>query len=74
MRADLDTLSRVEADWLRALGRGTTVTALAGRSSYSEREVYRRLGALYRKLGARNRAEALVAAARFGLLEELADS
>lgn len=59
-----------ELAWLRALAHGTTVCRLAAEAGYSEREMYRRLAGLYRRLQAANRAEALVQAARLGLLED----
>ncbi len=58
-----------ELGWLRQIAAGVTVADLAHRSSYSEREMYRLLGAAYRRLGASNRSEALIAAQRAGLLE-----
>lgn len=59
-----------EVMWIRALAEGTTVSALAQRVGYSEREMFRLLGHLYRRMGVANRTEALVTAARWGLLEE----
>jgi DNA-binding CsgD family transcriptional regulator len=58
--------------WIVELSRGSTVVALAERYGYSERVMFRRLGEVYARLGAMNRAEALVAAERFGLLEDSA--
>lgn len=62
-------LDRDQIDWLRALARGITVTELAERISYSEREAYRLLRGLYDRLGVGNRTEALVWAARRGILD-----
>ncbi len=59
-----------EQEWLRQIARGTTVADLAQRSAYSEREMYRLLGGVYRRLGANNRTEALFAAQRAGLLDD----
>ena len=59
-----------EQEWLRQIARGVTVADLAQRSAYSEREMYRLLGAVYRRLGANNRTEALFAAQRAGLLDD----
>lgn len=61
-------LTAVEISWLRKLSRGTSVSVLARDSSYSEREMYRRLRELYDTLGARSRSEALVHACRAGVL------
>lgn len=57
-----------EEEWLRALARGETVSQLAGRIAYSEREVYRMLRALYERLGVRGRTEALVWAVHHGVI------
>ena len=57
-----------ELGWLRLVADGVTVAELARRSAYSEREMYRLLGATYRRLGAETRTEALIAAQRAGLL------
>ncbi|WP_432572536.1 helix-turn-helix domain-containing protein [Kineococcus sp. SYSU DK005] len=62
----------LERAWLRALGAGTTVAALARGRACGEGEVYRSLGALYQRLGAANRTQALLIAQRWGLLEERA--
>lgn len=61
-----------EAGWLRSLGGGETVAALADRIGYSERETYRLLGALYEKIGVTNRTEAIIWATRHGLLDPAA--
>jgi DNA-binding NarL/FixJ family response regulator len=62
-------VSTEERVWLRALAHGAKVGELAQESCYSERELYRRLGRLYRRLGAETRAEALVRAAKAGILQ-----
>lgn len=62
---DGEPLSDTDRLLLAALVEGRTVTWLAARLACSERTVYRRLRALYRRLGARHRAEALVRAARW---------
>lgn len=54
---------------LRALASGKTVRSIAEAIAYSEREVYRLLRALYDRLGVANRTEALVWAARHGVLD-----
>lgn len=62
-------LSEVECAWLRALAEGTTVAELAEQIGYSERETFRMLGAVYEKIGARNRTESIIWATRHGLLD-----
>jgi DNA-binding CsgD family transcriptional regulator len=62
------SISDGDADWLRALARGDTVAELASAAAFSEREMYRQLGALYERLGAANRAQAIVRAAQLGLI------
>lgn len=57
-----------ETIWIKTLATGATVTELARASGYSEREMYRYLSGLYSRMGARNRTEALVRAAHWGLL------
>ena len=70
-----DTDSRVvgldheQVEWLRALARGMTVNQLAESVSYSEREVYRLLRALYDRLGVGSRTEALIWAAQRGIVK-----
>ncbi len=71
---DRPLLDPTEVAWIVELSRGSTVVSLAERYGYSERAMFRRLGDLYGRLGAMNRAEALVAAERFGLLEDAAES
>lgn len=61
-------LSSAENDWLRALSKSVTVAELAASSGYSEREMYRCLGRVYRRMGVRGRAEALVLAGKWGLV------
>jgi DNA-binding NarL/FixJ family response regulator len=61
-------LTETEAAWLSALAHGSTVVQLARDARYSEREMYRLLQRLYRRLGARTRGQALVAAAHQGLI------
>ena len=57
-----------ETKWIRRLARGETIHKLASESGYSEREMYRILHHVYDRMGARNRTEALVRAAGWGLL------
>ena len=62
-------VSARETDWIRSLAHGRTVTKLAQDSGYSEREMYRILHQTYGRMGVRNRTEALVRAAGWGLLD-----
>jgi DNA-binding NarL/FixJ family response regulator len=57
-----------EIGWLRELALGTTVVRLADRAGYSERAMFRLLRELYLRIGARNRAEALMRAHERGWL------
>jgi DNA-binding NarL/FixJ family response regulator len=61
-------LTDEESAWLVALAGGATVVRLADEFGYSERALFRHLHDLYSRLGASNRAEALVVAERRGLL------
>ena len=61
-------VSTDEADWLRAMAAGATVAEIAVDVGYSERAMFRNLKALYTRIGARNRTEALLWASRHGLL------
>jgi len=63
-----DEPSPVERDWLRRLARGETVGRLAGDVGYSERMMFRMLRALYTRMGAENRTEALIKAQNQGWL------
>jgi DNA-binding NarL/FixJ family response regulator len=63
-------LQRTERQYLRRLADGGTVAGLARTSGWSEREMYRLLSAVYVRLGATNRTEALLLAERWGLLDE----
>ena len=62
------TVSPMEADWMRLLATGATVGQLAEEVGYSEREMFRMLTCLYRRMGVSNRTEAMVQATRWGLL------
>jgi len=61
-----------EAAWLRDLAGGVTVAQLARRAGYTERALYRLLHRLYARMGAESRVEALLLAARWGLLDAAA--
>ena len=61
-----------ETEWIADLARGTAVARLADDTGYSERAMFRRLHDIYTRLGVGNRAEAIVAAERLGLLSSTA--
>jgi DNA-binding NarL/FixJ family response regulator len=67
-------LTEWERRYLQRLANGATVAEVAREASYSEREMFRLLHQLYQRLGARSRTEALVKAARLGLLDALPGS
>ena len=67
-------ISPWEVHWLQMLANGATVADVARDASYSEREMFRLLNRLYRAMGARNRVEAIVMAARAGLLNSDVES
>lgn len=57
-----------EAGWLRQLADGVTVPSIAAASGYSEREMFRVLQRLYRRLDVKGRTEAILWASKQGLL------
>lgn len=59
-------LAEVELGWLQSLAHRATVADLSRSAGYSEREMYRRLTRVYRKMGVRSRTEALLKASRLG--------
>ncbi|TVL87532.1 hypothetical protein CD790_33160 [Streptomyces sp. SAJ15] len=61
-------LSGPEMDLLHQLASGTSIADVARSAGYSERQMYRLVRNLYGRVGARNRSEAIAAAARWGLL------
>lgn len=61
--ADVD---QSEVGWLQSLAERKTVAQLGDSAGYSEREMYRRLRRLYRKMGVGGRTEALIMASRLG--------
>jgi DNA-binding NarL/FixJ family response regulator len=63
-----DELNERDIDWLRDLAGGTTVARLAEKAGYSERAMFRLLQDLYRRMGVRNRTEALIQANQKGWL------
>lgn len=70
-RDETSFFSEWERTCLRRLAAGATVADVAKEANYSEREMFRLLHHLYERLGARSRIEALVKAARLGLLDDL---
>jgi DNA-binding NarL/FixJ family response regulator len=62
------SLSSLDAQMLHALAQGDSVVALAARLGYSEREMHRKLRKLYSRIGAANRAHAIVLATRWDLV------
>lgn len=59
---------------LAALANGWSVERLATHENFSTREMFRRLQELYRSLGVENRHQAVVVAARCGLLDGLLET
>jgi DNA-binding NarL/FixJ family response regulator len=57
-----------EVGWLAALAAGVSVADLAQGTSYSQREMFRLLGRIYERLGARTRIEALLVAKERGYI------
>lgn len=57
---ELPALPPQELHWVRRLAEGATVRALAAEAGYSERHMFRRLEGLYRRMGVRNRHEAVL--------------
>lgn len=55
------------AEWLALLSHGASVAEIARKAGYSERQMYRVMQDVYQSMGARNRAEAIALAARWGL-------
>lgn len=63
-----DDLDFIETEFLRSIAQGETIVSLAERHHYSERTIRRRLQSAFVKLGVENRAEAIRAIERMGLL------
>ncbi len=63
-----ENLSRTEREVLARLGQAQSVTAIARARGVSEKTVRNQIAAIYRKLGLRNRTEAVLLAARSGLI------
>ena len=61
-----------ELGWLQSLARSATVATIGREAGYSEREMYRRLKRIYKKMGVRSRTEALLKASRLGWINPVA--
>jgi DNA-binding NarL/FixJ family response regulator len=61
-------ISDEELGWLKILSQGSTIAALATKTGYSERTMYRLLHGLYGRMQVSNRSDAVAKAARWGLL------
>jgi DNA-binding NarL/FixJ family response regulator len=72
MSSGTPRLSDRERQVLELLAEGLGVTAIAGKLYLSESTAKSHIGRIYEKLGAANRAQALVAAMRLGLIEGIA--
>ena len=68
IQVEAPLLDRHELRWMRALGNGEHMSAIAHTEGHSERDMYRKLKGVYAKLGVSGRAEALVLLARADLL------
>jgi len=67
---DESWLSADDTQRLRRLAVGSTVAELADHAGYSEREMFRMLNSLYDTLGVANRTQAIIWAARHGVLDD----
>ena len=65
----INELDETDLQLLRSLSEGSTIAAVAAQLHYSERTVRRYLQNLYLRLRVRNRAEAIAAAVRLGLID-----
>ena len=72
MSSSAPRLSDRERQVLELLAEGLGVSAIAGRLYLSESTAKSHIGRIYEKLGAANRAQALVAAMRLGLISSAA--
>ena len=70
-KATRSLLTDREREVLELVAAGATNREIAGRLFLSPHTVKDHTSALYRKLGARNRAEAILRAQRQGLLDEV---
>ncbi|GEM_PF-3334946 len=61
-------ISDEELRWLTQLASGMSVMELAAHEGYSERTLFRMLARLYRRLNVTSRGEALIVAARAGMI------
>jgi DNA-binding NarL/FixJ family response regulator len=65
-----NSISPDEREWLTWMASGMSVCQMAARAGYSERAFYRRLAALYKRIGAAGRTEALIYAIEHGILRQ----
>ncbi|WP_193518720.1 helix-turn-helix domain-containing protein [Nocardiopsis kunsanensis] len=63
-----DALSDHESKWLKTMAMGKPISYIATQENFSEREMFRRLSVMYRKMGVRNRFQAVARAAQWGVL------
>ena len=74
MTSGAPRLSDRERQVLELLAEGLGVTAISSRLYVSESTAKSHIGRIYDKLGAANRAQALVAAMRLGLINDAPES
>lgn len=67
--SELEKLDESDVSCLRALAGGEKVAQMARCFGYSEREMYRRLRRLYSRMAVQGRTEALLLAARSGVID-----
>jgi len=63
-------LDSEEVKWLQSLAHSATVASIGEDAGYSEREMYRRLKRIYKKMGVVSRTEALLKASRLGWISD----
>ncbi len=66
-RAGVELLTPDELTWLNQMADGLTIYEISLEAAYSERAMFRRIKAMYSKIGVANRTEALIWASRRGL-------
>jgi DNA-binding NarL/FixJ family response regulator len=62
-------LSTSAIRWMQLLSEGASIAQIAHEEGYSERQMYRLMQEVYVQLGAKSRGEALVRAARWGIID-----
>jgi DNA-binding NarL/FixJ family response regulator len=63
------SVTEEEVGWLATLARGVTIGEMAADVGFSQREMFRRLRAMYDRMGVAGRQEAVVAAAVAGVVK-----